>query len=129
MENGLEPGEIGDGPYHDGNSAFFFDARSAAMGCDSYTTPCTMEVTGYTWNNTMKDDVPTLGQNYTLPPCQNAPNCKLTPVDFPPTFRNLSGIRMRAVTGSEPRTFFVDDLKARWSDSSCAAGNTRQSSQ
>lgn len=128
LQNGLEPGEIADGPYHNGNPAFFFDARSAALGCDSQSTPCTMEVTGYTWNDTMKDDVPTHVQNYTLPACEGYRNCQLTPVDFPPTFRNLSGIRMRAVRGSEPRTFFVDDIHARWADSSCDAGIARENS-
>lgn len=128
MSNDLEPGEIADGPYHEGNPAFFFDAHSAALGCDSQTAPCTMEVTGYTWNNTVKDDVPTYSKNFTLPACESYRNCQLTTVAFPETFRNLSGIRMRAVRGSEPRTFFADDIKARWADSSCDAGKTRQNS-
>ncbi|KAM3414359.1 hypothetical protein BST61_g11004 [Cercospora zeina] len=128
MQDGLEPGEIADGPYHEGNPAFFFDAHSAALGCDSQTAPCAMEITGYTWNNTVKDDVPTYSKNFTLPACESYRNCQLTKVEFPETFRNLSGIRMRAVRGSEPRTFFVDDIKARWADSSCGAGKTRQNS-
>ncbi|KAI5364127.1 hypothetical protein Slin14017_G060910 [Septoria linicola] len=128
VQNGLEPGEIADGPYHEGNPAFFFDASSAALGCDSQTTPCTMQVTGYTWNNTVKDDVPTYSENYTLPACEGYRNCQLTAVTFPPTFRNLSGIRMRAVRGSEPRTFFADDIKGRWADDSCESGKTRQNS-
>ncbi|KAF2211324.1 hypothetical protein CERZMDRAFT_43470 [Cercospora zeae-maydis SCOH1-5] len=128
MQNGLEPGEIADGPYHEGNPAFFFDAHSAALGCDSQTAPCAMEVTGYTWNSTVKDDVPTYSKNFTLPACESYRNCRLTTVEFPETFRNLSGIRLRAVRGSEPRTFFADDIKARWADSSCDAGKTRQKS-
>ena len=128
MPNDLEPGEIADGPYHEGNPAFFFDAHSAALGCDSQTAPCTMEVTGYTWNNTVKDDVPTYSKNFTLPACESYRNCQLTTVEFPETFRNLSGIRMRAVRDSEPRTFFADDIKARWADSSCDAGKSRQNS-
>lgn len=129
MTNGVEPGEIGDGPYHEGDPAFFFDAYSAAVGCDNGSNqPCIMEVTSYMWSNRTRDDVPSYAQNYTLPPCPGYKDCRLTDVEFPPTFRRLSGIKMRAIRGSETRMFFVDDMKMRWADSSCAAGQKRQRS-
>ncbi|KAF7190640.1 hypothetical protein HII31_07799 [Pseudocercospora fuligena] len=128
--NRLEPGEMGDGPYHEGDPAFFFDAKGAALGCDNAGPgPCTLEVTSMVWDNKTRDDVPSESQNYTLPACEGFQNCQLTKVDFPSSFRKLSGLRMRAVHNQEPRMFFVDDMKMRWADNSCAAGMKRQRTQ
>ncbi|EME81517.1 uncharacterized protein MYCFIDRAFT_140273 [Pseudocercospora fijiensis CIRAD86] len=128
--NGLEPGEMGDGPYHEGDPAFFFDAKGAALGCDNAGPgPCTLEVTSMVWDNRTRDDIPSESQNYTLPACEGFQDCQLTKVDFPSSFRKLSGLRMRAVRNQEPRMFFVDDMRMRWADNSCAAGMKRQRSQ
>jgi hypothetical protein len=127
--NDLAPGEIADGPYHEGDPAFFFDAFETYLGCDNAgPEPCMMEATRYMWDTEARDDVPSLTQNYTLPACEGYRQCQLTRVVFPPTFRNMSGIRMRATKGGRPRMFFMDDMKMRWTDDSCAAGMRRQKS-
>ncbi|KAK5733813.1 hypothetical protein LTR17_009365 [Elasticomyces elasticus] len=122
----VQPGEIGDGPY-ESNSAFWFDAFSAMMGCDNAgPDPCTIIFTGYTYSAAAKDEIATYTQNATIAPCPAMDNCPLQPVSFPTSFRSLSGVRMQAFVGNEERMFFLDDMALGWSNNTCQAGMTRQ---
>ncbi|KAK5725681.1 hypothetical protein LTR15_003871 [Elasticomyces elasticus] len=122
----VQPGEIGDGPY-ESNSAFWFDAFSAMMGCDNAgPDPCTIVFTGYTYSAAAKDEIATYTQNATIAPCPALNNCPLQPVSFPTSFRSLSGVRMQAFVGNEERMFFLDDMELGWSNNTCQAGLTRQ---
>ncbi|KAK5689158.1 hypothetical protein LTR17_026467 [Elasticomyces elasticus] len=122
----VQPGEIGDGPY-ESNSAFWFDAFSAMMGCDNAgPDPCTIVFTGYTYSAAANDEIATYTQNATIAPCPALNNCPLQPVSFPTSFRSLSGVRMQAFVGNEERMFFLDDMELGWSNNTCQAGMTRQ---
>ncbi|KAK3618604.1 hypothetical protein LTR56_024525 [Elasticomyces elasticus] len=122
----VQPGEIGDGPY-ESNSAFWFDAFSAMMGCDNAgPDPCTIVFTGYTYSAAAKDEIATYTQNATIAPCPALNNCPLQPVSFPTSFRSLSGVRMQAFVGNEERMFFLDDMELGWSNNTCQASLTRQ---
>ncbi|KAK4903407.1 hypothetical protein LTR27_000338 [Elasticomyces elasticus] len=122
----VQPGEIGDGPY-ESNSAFWFDAFSAMMGCDNAgPDPCTIVFTGYTYSAAAKDEIATYTQNATVAPCPALNNCPLQPVSFPTSFRSLSGVRMQAFVGNEQRMFLLDDMELGWSNNTCQAGMTRQ---
>ncbi|KAK5684171.1 hypothetical protein LTS10_004035 [Elasticomyces elasticus] len=122
----MQPGEIGDGPY-ESNSAFWFAAFSAMMGCDNTgPDPCTIVFTGYTYSAAANDEIATYTQNATLAPCPALNNCPLQPVSFPTSFRSLSGVRMQAFVGNEERMFFLDDMELGWSNNTCQAGMTRQ---
>ncbi|KAK0363984.1 hypothetical protein LTR02_003752 [Friedmanniomyces endolithicus] len=105
----MQPGEVGDGPY-ESMSAFWFDA---------------FIFTGYTWSPDAKNEIATYTQNATLAPCPSSANCQLQHVSFPTSFRGLSGVRMQAFVGNEPRMFFMDDMKLGWSNNTCQAGLTR----
>lgn len=135
MRTGTQPGdgdtgEIGDGPGPDDVSAFWFDAFGAFLGCDNAGPGnCTMEVTGLHWDPVAKDETPAFSQNYTLPPCPAFRNCALTPITFPSTARDLTGLEIRAVRNGEPRMFFMDDMHMAWSNTSCDAGMVRQNTQ
>ncbi|KAK1063085.1 hypothetical protein LTR74_009776 [Friedmanniomyces endolithicus] len=121
----MQPGEVGDGPY-ESMSAFWFDAFSAFMGCDNAGPGlCTIVFTGYTWSPDAKNEIATDTQNATLAPCPSLGNCQLQQVSFPTSFRGLSGVRMQAFVGNEPRMFFMDDMKLGWSNNTCQAGLTR----
>jgi hypothetical protein len=125
---GGEPGEISDGPY-ESYSAFWFNARSAYLGCDNAgPAPCELNVTGYTWDPTANDEKPTYNQLYTLPACSALEDekCQLNAVQFPPSFANLTGLQMQASVGGKQVMFFLDDLALTWSNNTCAAGLERQ---
>ncbi|KAK0900740.1 hypothetical protein LTS16_014524 [Friedmanniomyces endolithicus] len=125
MASSMQPGEVGDGPY-ESMSAFWFDAFSAFMGCDNAGPGlCTIVFTGYTWSPDAKNEIATYTQNATVAPCPSLVNCQLQQVSFPTSFRGLSGVRMQAFVGNEPRMFFVDDMKLGWSNNTCQAGLTR----
>jgi hypothetical protein len=120
-----EPGEITDGPY-DGMPAFWFNARGAWLGCDNDgPEPCMFNVTGWTWNSQLSDEVATYNTQIELPSCPGFENCQLQHVDFPESFRGLSGIQIQAFANNKPRMFFMDDLELSWFDNTCAAGMQR----
>ncbi|KAL1585987.1 hypothetical protein WHR41_04755 [Cladosporium halotolerans] len=120
-----EPGEITDGPY-DGLSAFWFNARGAWLGCDNNgPEPCVFNVTGWTWNSQIGDEVATYNTQIEVPACSTSSGCKLQHVNFPDSFRGLSGIQIQAFANGKPRMFFMDDLELGWYDNSCAAGMQR----
>ncbi|KAK1042934.1 hypothetical protein LTS16_008447 [Friedmanniomyces endolithicus] len=121
----MQPGEVGDGPY-ESMSAFWFDAFSAFMGCDNAGPGlCTIVFTGYTWSPDANNEIATYTQNATVAPCPGLANCQLQQVSFPTSFRGLSGVRMQAFVGNEPRMFFLDDMALGWSNNTCQAGLTR----
>lgn len=123
-KNNVEPGEVG-GAYQDDDPAFWFDANSAYLGCDNVgPEDCIVEATAYAWDPKANDEMPIDRRNFTIPACSQ--DCDMVPVEFPESFHSLSGIQFRAVVDNEPRTFYVDDLEMRWSNSSCEAGMTRQ---
>jgi hypothetical protein len=120
-----EPGEITDGPY-DGMPAFWFNARGAWLGCDNDgPEPCVFNITGWTWNSQLTNEVATYNTLVEIPPCPAFENCQLQHVDFPESFRGLSGIQIQAFANNKPRMFFMDDLELSWSDNTCAAGMQR----
>ncbi|KAK6440652.1 hypothetical protein LTR95_003118 [Oleoguttula sp. CCFEE 5521] len=124
---GGEPGEISNGQY-DGNTAFWFDARTAWVGCDNPgPAACVLNVTGYTWDANINDDIGAYKTQYTVPPCPQQQDCQLMPITFPSSFRALTGLQIQAFVGEQQRMFFLDDLALGWSNDTCAAGLTRQS--
>lgn len=125
----MKPGEIGDGP-RESMSAFWFDAYSAWFGCDNRGPEvCTIVFSAYTWGLATKTESLTFQHNETVPPCQRSKDCQLQKVDFPTSFRGLTGLQMQAFVGQEQRMFSMDDLALRWANNTCAAGLQRQSSQ
>jgi hypothetical protein len=120
-----EPGEITDGPY-DGLPAFWFNARGAWLGCDNDgPEPCVFNITGWTWNSQLSDEVAAYNTQLELPACPRFENCQLQHVDFPESVRGLSGIQIQAYANNEPRMFFMDDLELSWFDNTCSAGMQR----
>jgi len=73
----------------------------------------------------------TYGYNVEIPACKTltSENCQLQKVEFPQSFRSLTGLQIQAFTGNQQRMFFMDDLAMAWSNNTCAAGLLRQSSQ
>ena len=124
--NVIQDGEFADGPY-ESSSAFWFDAYSAWMGCgNDGTEVCTLVMSGYKYDAATKDEVLSHTQNATLPGCAGPDDCKLQKVEFPPEFRALSGLQVRAFVDDEEKPFFMDDVAMRWTDNSCQAGLLRQ---
>lgn len=120
-----ELGEITDGPY-DRLPAFWFNAQGAWLGCDNDgPEACILNVTGWTWDAQLGDEVATYNTQIELPPCPEPEHCQLQHADFPDNFRGLSGIQIQAIADGEPRMFFMDDLALAWFDDSCEAGMQR----
>ena len=88
-----------------------------------------MVLSGYTWNQAAKTEVLSYTQNATIPACVDFKDCHLQKVDFPESFRGLSGLQIQAFVENEQKIFFMDDLALHWSNNTCAAGMLRQSSQ
>ncbi|KAK5114457.1 hypothetical protein LTR62_002392 [Meristemomyces frigidus] len=123
--SGSQPGEISDGPYQS-MSAFWFDAFSTFVGCDnSGPSGCTIVTTGYTWSQAAGHEIAAYSQNVTVPPCPSLQGCPMQSIDFPMSFRSLSGLQMRAYVAQQERMLFVDDMALGWSNNTCAAGLTR----
>ncbi|KAK4981677.1 hypothetical protein LTR66_009796 [Elasticomyces elasticus] len=126
---GLRPGEISAGP-RAVESAFWFDAYSAYLGCDNEgPNDCELSITGYQYNAFAKQEISAFQQNVTLPPCPGMTDCRLEQVQFPASFRGLSGLQFQASVGNEKKIFFMDDLSMAWSNNTCAAGLLRQRSR
>ena len=127
--NFSKAGEISDGP-REAISAYWFDARSAFLGCDNRgSDDCTMVVSAYRWSPTQKTEVLADEHNVTTKACAKSSDCKLQQVDFPSSFRGLTGLQIQAFVNNKEKMFFMDDLALRWSNNTCAAGMLRQSSQ
>ena len=121
----IRPGEIGDGAI-DSLSAFWFNAYDAWFGCDNEgPDECTMVFSAYSWSPSAKTEILTYTQNASLPGCPGFNDCHLQQVQFPYSFRGLSGLQMQAYVGNEQRIFFMDNLALGWSNNSCAAGLQR----
>lgn len=126
---GQRPGEIGAGD-RASESAFWFDAYSAYLGCDyGGSDNCTMQISGYTWQDSVQSEVLTYQQNVSLPTCPGLQDCKLQQVMFPRSMIGLSGIQFQAFASGKQRMWFMDNLSLAWSNNTCAAGLLRTRSQ
>lgn len=124
--NTIEDGEFADGPY-EASSSFWFDVFSAWLGCDNEGPEvCTLVMSAYTYNAKENHEVLSFTQNATVEGCLGFTDCTLKKIEFPDTFKGLSGLQIQAFVGQEERMFFMDDIAMRWSDNSCASGLTRQ---
>lgn len=134
------PGSFGAGP-RAANDIFWFDARSAFIGCNNTvsSTPCQITATGYHWvpnasfNGSVTEagrEVLSYAQDYTVPAvCAEQP-CPLIEITFDPTkFSGLSTLNLKAKLDDTEIGFYLDGFEAVWTNSSCAAGLTRASSR
>jgi hypothetical protein len=123
----LLPGELGAGP-RASVDAYWFNARSGYFGCAlNGVTACTLRISGYRYDATLRQEVVAVEQNVTIPPCWGYINCKLTPVAFDARFTGLSGIQFNAFTYmlGIPQIFFMDGLQLEWWNNTCSAGILR----
>ncbi|KAF2878083.1 hypothetical protein BDV95DRAFT_479548, partial [Massariosphaeria phaeospora] len=123
----LLPGELGAGPRASVN-AYWFSAHSAYFGCAlNGLTACTLRISGYRYDSTLRQEVLVAEQNATLPPCWGYINCRLTRVVFSERFQALSGIQFNAYTANLgiPQMYMLDSLQMAWYNNSCAAGVLR----
>ncbi|KAI9837823.1 MAG: hypothetical protein M1819_006757 [Sarea resinae] len=127
---GLEvAGEFGAGP-RASQSAYWFNAYEANLGCDNRgPKACKLTISGYTFSQEEQQEILSVEQFVSLPPCRNFQNCKLTTVCFSDAFRNLTGVRIVAFLSGQPRIWFMDDVRLAWSNNTCAAGLERQESR
>ncbi|KAL1306693.1 hypothetical protein AAFC00_005363 [Neodothiora populina] len=125
---GEHVGEIGAGD-RASQSAFWFNAYSAYLGCDNAgPEDCTVQVSGYVFQGSGKE-VMAYQQNFTLPGCPGFDNCRLKHVFFPKSMVGLSGLQFQASVNGEHRVFFMDNLSLGWYNNTCAAGLMRTRSK
>jgi hypothetical protein len=123
----LLPGELGAGP-RASVSAYWFHAYSGYFGCAlSGITPCVLRISGYRYDEVLKEEVLVAEQNSTIPACWGYIKCRLTQVTFNDQFRGLSGIQFNAFTAGLgiPQVHMMDDLALEWYNNTCAAGILR----
>jgi hypothetical protein len=120
-------GEIGAGN-RKADRAFWFGAYNVSIGCEANnSSECFITVTAYAYDATAERNEVVLGRQYvSVPACDSSSGCKLHPVQFPDTFRGLTGIQFSAsVNGDDNQNFVLDSLALGWYDNSCAAGLKR----
>ncbi|CAD0083442.1 unnamed protein product [Aureobasidium vineae] len=128
-EGGQVSGEIGAGTRRS-SSAFWFNARSAYLGCDNHSAyQCKLQITGLVYNEHTKSEVAAFHQTVSLLSCLLPDNCELKKVYFDSSMKELSGLRIQASANEEPVSWFMDNLALGWSDNTCAAGLLRGRSQ
>jgi hypothetical protein len=123
----LLPGELGAGP-RASVDAYWFNAHSGYFGCAlNGVTPCTLRISGYRYDVTLRQEVLAAEQNVTIPPCWGYINCQLTQVVFNGQFTALSGIQFNAFTYNLgiPQIFMMDGLRLEWWNNTCSAGILR----
>ena len=126
--NYSKPGEISDGP-REAISAFWFDAYTAWFGCDNRgPDACTLVFSAYQWSPKATTEVLVDKTTTQIEPCHKSSGCDMRLIEFPATFRSLSGLQIQAFVGNEERMFFMDDLSLHWTNNTCAAVLLRQSS-
>jgi hypothetical protein len=123
----LLPGEIGAGP-RASVSAYWFNAYSGFFGCAlNGITPCLLRISGFRYDNVLKEEVLVAEQNVTIPACWGYIGCRLKQVLFHDEFRALSGIQFNAFTAGLgiPQVHMMDDLQMEWYNNTCSAGILR----
>lgn len=123
----LLPGEIGAGP-RASVSAYWFNAYSGFFGCAlNGLAPCILRISGYRYDEALKQEVLVAEQNATLPACLGYVNCQLTQIFFNEQFIALSGIQFSAFTYDLgiPQVHMMDDLQMEWWNNTCSAGILR----
>lgn len=123
----LLPGELGAGP-RASVPAYWFNAYSGYFGCAlSGLTPCVLQISGYRYDEEVKQEVLVASQKSRLPACWGYVDCRLTQVFLNDGFRGLSGIQFRAYTEGLgiPQVHMMDELAMSWWNNSCSAGILR----
>ncbi|KAF2478088.1 uncharacterized protein BDR25DRAFT_206765, partial [Lindgomyces ingoldianus] len=121
------PGEIGAGP-RAGVDAYWFNAYSGFFGCAlNGIVPCTLQISGYRYDATLKQEVLAAEQNVSIPACWGYIGCRFTQVSFNDSFRALSGIQFAAYIDGlgVPQVFMMDNLQMEWYNNTCSAGILR----
>jgi len=125
----VRPGELGAG-YRLSQSAYWFNAYSAYLGCDySNPTGCIYEVSGYIYDSASQTEVLAYQTNLTVPGCTKLMDCQLSFVEFPNDYQGLSGLQIRAFGREDQRIWFMDELALGWYDNTCSAGLLRSRSR
>lgn len=125
----MRPGELGAGD-RASESAFWFNAYSAYLGCDNQgPEDCEMVINGFTYQDFSQEEVLTYQQNATIPACTAMQDCKLQLVEFAKVMTGLTGLQITAFVGGAKRIWFMDNLSMGWYNNTCAAGLLRQRSQ
>lgn len=123
----LLPGELGAGPRASVN-AYWFNAYSGYFGCAlNGLTACILRISGYRYDEILREEVLVVEQNASIPACWGYINCRLTQIFFNEQFRALSGIQFNAYTWGLgiPQVHMMDDVQMEWYNNTCSAGILR----
>jgi hypothetical protein len=128
----VPPGSFGAGP-RNYNSAYWFNAASAYIGCDNGATDpsviCDFVATGYQYNAATGADEVFVTQHFPQPPCPNFVNCELRQIFFNSQFQGLSELSFYAVVEGQQKIFFIDTIELSWWNNTCTAGLERVSNR
>ncbi|KAF3490955.1 uncharacterized protein GIQ15_00472 [Arthroderma uncinatum] len=123
-------GEFGAGP-RAANELFWFDAFTTHAGCDNgnSTKSCELTVKGLKYSTESDTEIPSGTSKFVIPPCVGLNRCNLTQIIFGDGFSGLSGMEIEARVAGKAVMWYIDDVKLRWHDDTCAAGIKRQRSR
>jgi hypothetical protein len=118
-------GDIGNGD-HGLTGCFGFNVFGASFGCDSRGPDCDFYFTGFRYDRNSGNTTAVVSQGIAVPACPALANCTLTRITFDNEFKDLDSIRINVTVASEPKIWWMDDLRLGWYNNSCAIGLCRQ---
>ncbi|PGH18642.1 hypothetical protein AJ80_04389 [Polytolypa hystricis UAMH7299] len=130
LKQGLSVARFGSGA-RAAADAYWFDAHSTFFGCDSFTANrfCNVTASAYRYSTEVKKEVLAATRSFSIPSCPSPRNCTLTPLSFGEGFHGLSRLQFEATVENLPIHFFLDDIKLKWHNNTCAAGKIRSQSR
>lgn len=117
-------GQISDGDFGL-TGCFLFNMYGASFGCDSKGPACDFTFVGYRTDAATGNETVIAKEDYSIAACPSLKNCALTPIQLDPVFSNMTGVRINVTVASQPKIWWMDDLRLGWFDNSCATGMCR----
>ncbi|KIV96799.1 hypothetical protein PV10_00616 [Exophiala mesophila] len=113
------------------NSAYWFNARTAWVGCDNIaqnaSTTCDFVAEGWKWDQDTANQRLAVTQHFRLPPCPDFASCQLRPINFDYQFYRLATLSFYANVQGQRKTLYLDSLDLSWYNNTCEAGLARSS--
>lgn len=123
--SGIPPdtADISVGPQSFAN-CFSFNFTQVSLGCDLKEASCSFTFTGFKYDQLKAATIEVVSQTISVPACQNAENCALTPISVS-GFNGLTSITVKAEVNGKPTIWWADDFAFGWFENSCESGICR----
>ncbi|KAI3338009.1 hypothetical protein F4824DRAFT_488906 [Ustulina deusta] len=105
-------------------TCFSFNFTRVSLGCDSKEVPCSFTFTGFKYDQLKQVAVEVTSQTVSVPVCEEAMNCTLTPITVV-GFNDITSVTVKAQVDGKPAIWWADDFTFGWFEDSCESGICR----